>query len=537
MKKIIISIHLMVATFGLCAQSAEEGFNQLYYERYQSAEKTFHKVLAQDPGHAKAWYGLTRTYLLEDKASKALDSIRLAPAQLFGDPYLQVSIGSVLLSSDKKDSAALYFNKALDQTREKNSGILAAIAQAHTDAKNGDALYAVDLLNKAIKREKHNPAFYVALGDAYLKANNGTEAYKAYEKAIEENSKYAAAYHKLGTIFLSQKNSELFLQNFNKAIAADSGYAPALYKLYIHYFYQDPAKALQYYKDYASKSDHSIQNEYELADLLYVNKNYNEAIQKAKNILASEGNQAKPRLYKLVAYSYADLKDSSQAMSYMQQYLSLEKDSNFIAKDFETMAGLFTYSGNADSSTTYYQKAVEREKDPAALYRYYKKLADLAKGKKDYAAQAGWLSKYYAGNSEANNVDLFNWAIAHYLSQDYPKADSVFGMYTQKYPGQAFGYYWRARSNVAMDTAMTAGLAVPYYQKLVEVLEKDSGNSNYKKWMSEAFGYLAAYEANTQKDYAEAIDYFEKVLTVDPENENAKKYIAVLEKNLEDKGQ
>ena len=106
-------------------------------------------------------------------------------------------------------------------------------------------------------------------------------------------------------------------------------------------------------------------------------------------------------------------------------------------------------------------------------------------------------------------------------------------MYTQKYPEQAFGYYWRARSNVAIDTAMAEGLAVPHYQKLIEVLAKDSVNSNYKKWMSEAYGYLAAYEANTQKDYAEAIGYFEKVLNVDPENENARKYITMLEKNLE----
>ena len=35
-----------------------------------------------------------------------------------------------------------------------------------------------------------------------------------------------------------------------------------------------------------------------------------------------------------------------------------------------------------------------------------------------------------------------------------------------------------------------------------------------------------------KKNIAAAIDYFEKVLVVDPENENAKKYIAILEKDL-----
>lgn len=535
MKRMIISLSLLFSAVVLHAQSAEQGFLQLYYERYESAENTFRQAVQQDPNNAKAWYGLVRTHLLQNE--KAQESLQGAPASIHNEPFFEVAYGSILLNTNKKDSAAIFFNKALEQTREKDAGILAAIAQAHIESKNGDANYAIELLNKAVKRDKRNPALFTALGDAYLKLNNGTEAYKSYGKAIEENNKYAAAYHKLGVLFLGQKNTGLFLENFTKAIAADPDYAPSMYRLYVHYFSQDPAKALQYYNGYAAKSDRSIQNEYELADLFYVNKNYNEAIQKAKNIIASEGKEAKPRLYKLIAYSYAEQKDSSQAMTYMQQYFGNEEDSNFIAKDFETMASLFLSADNTDSSIVYFRKAVALEKDSAALYKYYKQLADLAKSVKDYPAQAEWLAKYYVGNSNANNVDLFNWGIAHYLSQDYQKADSVFAMYTEKYPEQAFGYYWRARSNVAIDTAMTIGSAVPHYQKLTEVLEKDSANANYKKWMSEAFGYLAAYEANTQKDYAEAIDYFEKVLNVDPENENAKKYIAVLEKNLDDKGQ
>jgi tetratricopeptide (TPR) repeat protein len=82
---------------------------------------------------------------------------------------------------------------------------------------------------------------------------------------------------------------------------------------------------------------------------------------------------------------------------------------------------------------------------------------------------------------------------------------------------------------------MKEGLAIPTYQKLIEVLEKDTTDANYKKWVVEAYGYLAAYETNTEKDYAEAVDYFEKVLEVDPENADAKKYIALLEKSLTDK--
>ena len=111
-----------------------------------------------------------------------------------------------------------------------------------------------------------------------------------------------------------------------------------------------------------------------------------------------------------------------------------------------------------------------------------------------------------------------------------------FGLYCAKYPEQSFGYYWRAKAKALQDREMKEGLAIPAYKKVVDVLEKNPNDPNFKKWITDAYSYLAAYEANTEKDYEEAIDYFEKVLSVDPENPEAKKYIDVLEKSVADKG-
>jgi tetratricopeptide (TPR) repeat protein len=108
----------------------------------------------------------------------------------------------------------------------------------------------------------------------------------------------------------------------------------------------------------------------------------------------------------------------------------------------------------------------------------------------------------------------------------------VFGIYTEKYPDQGFGYYWRARSNAAIDTSLKEGLAIPYYQKLVTMIADDTLTSTNKKWMLEAYSYLAAYETNTEKDYKEAIGYFDRILEIDPQNDNAKKYISILQQNL-----
>jgi tetratricopeptide (TPR) repeat protein len=286
-----------------------------------------------------------------------------------------------------------------------------------------------------------------------------------------------------------------------------------------------------------AKSDTSIENEYDLADLFFINKQYDKAIQKAGAIVKAEGEKVQPRLYKLISYSYAGQKDSAKAFDYMQDYFVKAGDSNTVAKDYLLMGDLYASVKRDDSlAFTCYDKAVALEKDSSELVKYYKRFADLAAADKNYSQQAKWLGKYYTSSDKATNIDLFNWGLAHYLAGEYTGADTAFGIYVAKYPGQSFGYYWQAKSKALADKEMALGLAVPAYQKLIEALEKNPNDANYKKWLVEAYAYLAAYETNRQKNYAEAVSYFEKILQVDPENADAKKYIAMLQKNLDDKG-
>lgn len=471
--------------------------------------------------------------MLTDKDSAAKAALATSPLSVGEQPLFEAAKGWTLLASGDNNAATPLFEKALEQTREKDPQVLSAVAQAHIDAKAGNAQYAVDLLNKAIKRDKHSAALYVQLGDAYRKMTKGSEAYQAYKKAIEESEKYAAAYHSIGQIFQTQKNAEMYLEYFNKAIAADPAYAPSLYQLYVYQFSRNPAKAMEYYKQYTAHSEASIKTDYDLADLLYLNKDYTAATAKANTIVQKEGANVQPRLYKLISYSYAGLKDTSQALTYMERYFATAPDSLLMPRDYETASQLYA-SNKADSlAKIYLVKATEKETDTTRLLADYKILADIAKANNDDSEQAKWLGFYYAANKKANNVDLYYWAVAHFNAREYDKADSVFGLYAAKYPKQSFGYYWQARSKALLDSGMQEGLAVPAYQKLIDVLAKDTTDKNYKKWMVEAYAYLAAYEANTQKDYAEAKDYFGKLLEVDPMNEDAKKYIAILEKQIE----
>jgi len=58
---------------------------------------------------------------------------------------------------------------------------------------------------------------------------------------------------------------------------------------------------------------------------------------------------------------------------------------------------------------------------------------------------------------------------------------------------------------------MSTGMAIPHYLKLIEIAGKDTANRTSRKHLIEAYGYIAAYDANTKKDYPSAIEYFEKI--------------------------
>lgn len=515
-------------------QTLPEVKAMIAHGRYQAAEISLHTYLKSDPADAEAWYQLSQTYFAMKDTNRLIDSLALAPTTVKESAWYKVARGQWQLHENRADSAQWYFNQAIGEGRKKDPGILLAVANAYVSEKNGDANIALTVLEQAGKKDKDDAAFNVMRGNAYRKLANGSEAYKAYQAALNENANLPEALYQMGKIFLTQQNSDAYLNYFNKAVSVDPLYAPAWYELYYNAYYKDPVQALAYYRNFLAASDRTPENEYQLIDLLYINKKYDSAIIKAQDALAGLSEHSMPRLQKLMAYSYAELKDTTKAMSFMQSYFTNASDSNLVAKDYELMANLYNATeGKEDSALIFYQAAVDKIKDSATLFTYYKKLADIYKDRKDVANQAIWLGKYYTNNPKGTNIDLFNWGIAHFKAEQYEQADTVFGHYIQKYPDQAFGYYWRARANSLRDSAMEKGIAIPHYHELVEVLQKDTTSATNKKWLVEAYGYIAAYETNEEKDYEAALENLRKILEIDPANKDAQQYVAVLEKKVD----
>ncbi len=530
MNRTIVTAILLIAAGSLFAQDAKSGETLYHYERYNSAIQTLKKSITENPADLTSWYWLSKSQLAADQADSANLTIQQLPQTIAEQPLAKVIKGELLLNKGDSIAAWTMFNDAIGTKRKKDPFIQWAVARALIDAPKGNLIQALSLLEEASKRDKKNPAHAIAAGDAYRKLYDGSSAVKAYQEAIDYNAKLAYPYYMIGKIYQTQNNVSVFTEYFNKAIAADPDFAPVYYPLYYYYYFRDVNKAMEYLQTYIAKSDYTIEHDYMLTDLYYVSKKYNEAIQTAQKIMAKGEDATKPRLYKLLAYSYEGLEDYTNAEKWMKDYFSNEADSNYVSKDYELMAKIAAKNAPA-TAPEWYEKAFRIEKDSIARLGYLKNITAFYKKEKNYAEQAAWTGEQYKLTKSAfTNVDIFNWGVAYYNAKDYTMADSVFGIYAEKYPDQTFGYYWRARCNAAIDTAMEMGIAIPHYEDMIEVALKDTSNANNKKWLIQAYGYIAAYRVNAEKKYDDALALYDKILALDPANDDAEKYKEILEK-------
>lgn len=502
----------------------------LYYERFNSAQEILTKIITANPNNEDAWYVLTQTFLDQNKVKSADSLLKTVPAAIQQNPQIKIATGEVMLLNGDKDGAAKLFEEAIGASKKRDQyAAMLKVAKAHVNAKDGDANEALRLIALVEPKEKKNAHVFMIKGDANRKLALGGEAIVAYKTALEIDESLAKAYHMIGKIYLSQDNAGAYVDNFKDAVALDPAYRPSLHELYYYYYFRDVNRSKEYLEKLKDVSDPSPAYDYMLADLLYVSGKHDEAIQRAQEIQAASGPDAEPRLYKLMAYSYEAKKDSIKARSLMEEYFQKQPVEGTISKDHEFMGKLLLQvEGEEADGVEHLVKAVEMDTAAIEKNKYISAIANYYKKINDRSNEAYWLGEAFRLNVDTSNTKLYEWGLAHFMAKEYNEADTIFGNYIQKYPDQVYGYFWRARCCAALDPEMAAGLAVPYYDKLTEVAGADTVQN--KGLLIQAYGYLAAYNANTIKDYAKAVEFLEEILVLEPENTQARTNKEILEK-------
>jgi len=512
------------------AQNVQEGINNLYAQRYQSAKSIFEKLLAANPNNIEATYWLGQTYLDQDNIAAAKSVYEKALASNGNAPLMLVGMGHVELLEGNQAGAQQRFEQAITASRGRNGNdpvVLTAIGRANVNAyteskKVGNLDYAIAKLNEAAQVTPVNPEVYLNLGNAYRKKHQGSDAVQAYRKA----GNYAPALYRAALLYMTQTNYRqpdswgVVLENLNNVITADPKFAPAYEQLYYYNLLakQDFSTAEGFATKYISSSDPSAENQYFLAQTQFVQKKYTEAINNAKNIVAQTNNNPKPRVYRLLAYSYLGNKDTATACQYANEYFAKAKEEDMRGDDYL----LHAYScgkGNPDIIRTDIVKAVQMD---SVLSRQVTLLNDAAKeakanGQRLLQAELDLMS-YQIRGKQTNPAELVNIAVSFFFGSAYQKADSVSKAYSAIAPDSIYGHYWSALALSSIDTTMEQGLAMPDYQKVLDIAEKDK--LRFKSQGVRAATTLAIYSFNIKNDKTAAVAFADRGLAFDPTNAN-----------------
>lgn len=539
-RKIYHLTFVIVSLLYICpsayAQSVDDGKKLLKNESFTKAVQVF-KSLAIQNNNAEAWYYLGETYFGKGN----LDSAKIAYQNSiqsksdFGLNYAGLAkvfyVKNNTLEGDKNIAEAI---KIAD---EKNVKVLQAAADAYINGGKDLSIKAKDILDQAMavtkKNKKKDKMNYILLGDMYNVENNGSAAVENYKKAIDIDSS-AEAFVRIGKIFEIIRNYSEAELSYQQAMKVEPDYSVA-YKGMAELMYtlaqmaqrdknQDPKlkydQAIANWKKYIELSENTPENQKRLINYVYKSKDYKTATDLINTSLREDPNN----LYMLhmLAYSYSELNDDKNGIPAFSKYFSVAKDSDILISDYEYNVKLLTKAGQDSLAIILLQKAVNMDTSKTELHG---NIAAL------YFKTKNWTKVIEEYNIKLQKTgtltprEYFDLGRAYYFNKRFVEADTSFAMLVKAEPDLATGYLFRARTNASLDSTSEKGLAKPFYEKLLTLIESDT--AKYRREIVESYSYLGFY-SYLQKDIPLAKSYYQKVLVLDPENPQAKEAVKKL---------
>ncbi len=536
MKKLGILASFLIMGNMLFAQSIAEGKKFLNYERFESAQNTFQKMLTANPNDEEAAYGLGQTYLQNSDNPDTTAAKALYQKTLQANPnsaLLMIGMGEIELMEGKTNEARNRFETAINLTKKKNiDDILLAVGRANIDAKAGDAVYAIDKLKQAADKNKKSAEIQIALGDAYRKLIDGANATVSYQNALAIEPNNARASFMIGRIFETQGYGQepIYMRYYMDAMRQDPNFAPVFYWLYGYYYQRDVNKAREYLNKYVAVADKDSKNCYAEASLLYVSKLYDEAISKADACISTAGAKPFPNLFGLKAYAYDKKGDSLNAKKYFEEFFAKVNPEKIGPGDYATYAKvLLKFPGNEALATSNVEKALALDTVPEKRIGYVKDIAKNYFNEKNYLQAGKWYGKVLKVDTAFGKVDLYYAGYSDYLGGNYKSADSVFNIYQEKYPEDTYGWFLGAHAKEGIDSTGEKGLAKANYEKIIQIADTTKDISKIKDHLITAYRYMVAYNYNIKHNKDSAIVFNNKILEVDPKDATALKTKEALE--------
>ena len=452
-------------------------------------------------------------------------------------------VSAIKTNKDKAAVAAIVKNATKEY--KKDAKALAAIGRAYLDVKDtaNTRKYAdmsIALTNKA-KSGKVGDGFML-MGDLeYYKDDPGAAA-AMYQNAYYVEPNNITAYVKYARV-MRGVSPNMAVEQLEKVRSLDPNYPVDAEAAHIYYEAAKKngaymQKVLEYYgkltpaKLYAH--DPSYLTEYALA--AFANQKNDVSKQ-----LALYGLSQKPRnagYNRLALYNSVELKQYDEAAKYVDALFNKSDSVELTANDYKFAGITFSALKDYDSAISYYNKQLESATEPAQKANVMKDLSDAYKAKGDFAKSLELYEEYLKNNPKVG-INDYNGLATIYRNQaanqtgaaqatSVNKAVEIYNQMAEKYPSNAdFCNFMAARTLGISDPTQAKGLARPYYEKLIKIIEANGVKSDAdKSRLSEAYTYMGIYLYKIKNEAAAAKPYFEKLLQLDPENATAKQVLA-----------
>ena len=426
--------------------------------------------------------------------------------------------------------------KTAQKKNKKNPDALVAIGRAFYEAQDTAQARTFALLADEAAKHKCAPAF-ILLGDIEAFANEGGKAAGYYNQATYTDPKDPAGYYKYALVYRKispkgavQKLADLKAQRPDIEVDALSGH--------IYYLSNEFEKAREAYgKVPVGKMEKNDIVEYAMAS--YFLGKHSEGLEKVKAGLAKEPRNA--AMNRLAMFFNTELGNFDDAVKFGDALFNKSDSAKFSYLDYAYLGNAFNGLKQADKAIEQYNLALQSEFDNKAKRAgVVKQLSDAYAEKEDYINAIERYKEYLEGIEKATATDMA--ALGSLYTQHaskltdpvakkeaFTQADGVYAGLAEKYENAVeYANFMRARVNAQMDPDSKQGLAKPYYDKLIELIapkaEKDASD---KARLVEAYRYNIAYYFIVKEDKAQAKEFANKLIAIDPDNEVAKQILGV----------
>jgi tetratricopeptide (TPR) repeat protein len=563
MKKLVVL--MLAVSFALTGVNAQvpvsplnEGLKLLRYEKNKSALAFFkdaYEKNAKDP-ETIFWYG--QAILSQNGAGtpdKAFvqatkELYQKAATELGNNAWVLVGTAHVQLleAGEKADLNAIKQTLEVAITSTLNTkgkfkgkpsqDIVNAIGYIHSEVPSsvGDHRYAIDKLKETISAYEGTPVLptmFVNLGINYLKlgGENGGEAVTAFLESINRDPLNAYPYYRIGKVYQTQNNLESFDEYFKKSLTADPKFAPTYFALYQYYADKNTETAktnLDLFLQYADKDPAlDIFN----ADYLFRAGQYDASLAKVKEMEASIGIQALPRIGVLLAYNYDRKGDSVQAKTYIEQFITTSTADKVLNTDYELAVKVLSkFSGNEAVLAGLLEKAIAADTAKANQLKYYKLGADMFEKSNMYVDALKWNTNYFKLRGIKDELYYYKLSSVSYNAKDGLATTEIAKQYIAAFPDRQNGYSFIVKGAQLIDTANKLGIVFQAATVQNEFMLKDP--VKYKQGLVNTYYLMMGY-FNEMKDLEKAIGMCDKVLELMPGEAQTVKIKESLVKNWE----